>query len=131
MIEVIITTLSIIGWALSVWMHPRLSESCIQQEPTPAAIDEASAEFANQIVDAGEAVTVVTTGRDRKISNASEEDCGYYIEIDESLPVAICIIPTTLPTEETNPRFGGVGIRGFGILIQSHSSSELFEHQTS
>ena len=133
MIEVIITTLSIIGWALSVWMHPRLSESCIQHDSSNSAIDEAFAEFVNQIVDAGEVVTV-PTGRDRKTSNASEDDCGFYIEIDESLPQAICIIPTTtFPTDEpTIPNsVARLGVRGFGILIQSHSSSELLEHQTS
>ena len=131
MIEIIITTLSIIGWGISVWLHPRLSESCIQQEASSSAIDEAVAEFVNPFVDAGDAVTASSAGRDRKISNASDENCGLYIDIDESLPQAICILPTaeeSIPNPSIMQRFG---VRGFGILIQSHSSSELFEHQTS
>ena len=113
MIELIITTVSILGWFVSIYCHPRISE-CL--DPAATAIDEAPASYAHPppesddyFVVSDAAVGLVS--RARKGSRSSDDLSG----LDQtSLPRAVIVGPED-----------AAAVRGFGTLVLSDSTAEM------
>lgn len=132
MIELVVTTLSIVGWMVSIYLHPRLSESCIQEQ-TPngnSGIEEAEIDTMDDSVRVDPSAVVVMDpwrrdyypGRDRKGSGDSEGYSGTASEIDDPmLPVARIIV--------TNEGGGSVRARGFGLLAPEQVAASDNQYQ--
>jgi hypothetical protein len=132
MIELVVTTLSIVGWMVSIYFHPRLSESCIQEQ-TPNGtngIEEAEIDTMDDSVRVDPSAVVIMEswrrdyhGRDRKNSGDSEGCAASEVD-DPMLPVARIIV-----TNEGGASGGGVRARGFGLLAPEQVAVQSIENE--
>ena len=117
MIELVITTLSVIGWFVSIYIHPRISD-CMTDGQSPAtAIDEAPATFAHPPEDVifvvSDSAVIMISGRERKASRSSDD----LSEL--GLPHAVCVGPEDAAL-----------VRGFSTLVLSDSTADMTSSNT-